>query len=127
MYNEYALIENGVLKKILSINYKPEDIPHKSLVWLPVLRNQFYDRSTHYEHGVETTIYKDRVEINSIVLPLSESQIKKRKKESLEREFFSNDKQLGNAMIAIINYITGEKLSKEEFLTVLAERLEENA
>lgn len=62
---EYALIVNGVFREIKNFSQQPTNVPHKQVVWLPVVhetveydpRNQYVDSLTRID-PTQFTIYQ---------------------------------------------------------------------
>lgn len=52
--NEYALIKGGVFVEVRRYAEKPDDIPHKSVVWLPVVRETINNATQKYTDEVVT-------------------------------------------------------------------------
>lgn len=79
---EYALIINGKFKEIRDFLKKPDDIPHKNVVWLPVS----YEDADYDPNNQQLGEYKTRIDENSYV--------KYREAENIPKEIISRENMI---------------------------------
>ena len=73
---KYALIQNGVYVKTMESKRQPVDIPHKGVVWLPVVYENIDNSVTPKTTiTVNKIIEQDRYLIQSITRDLTQTEI----------------------------------------------------
>lgn len=74
--NEYALFMNGEFVKIKKFTERPPHIPHKNVVWYPVVRETVDNSTQQYTETIKTqTIENDTYVIRRTIQDLPQAEI----------------------------------------------------
>lgn len=131
--NEYALIQGGVFKEIRKYAEKPDDIPHKGVVWLPVSRvlnntstQGYTDTSVSTEiqptqYVITTTISdKPQAEIDALLAQVKDGEV-------ATIDEMSVIKALATALFEVVNEVRVLKgqqaITAAQFKTYLRSKL----
>lgn len=138
--NEYALIVNGEFKEIKRAKEQPQDIPHKGVVWLPVVRENIDNSTQTHLRFTETTeqrtIEPTRYLIQIIKQDRTQQQIdglievSKDGQMSLLEEVNTNQniaRALGKVLFEVVNEVrvlkSQQPLTAEQFKTYVRSKL----
>lgn len=132
--NEYALIKGGVFVEVRRCAEKPDDIPHKGVVWLPVVRETVNNATQKYTSSTITTaIEPTRCLVRTIISDKPQAEIDAflaaQKVAQVERieDATSIIKALATALFEVVNEVRvlkgQQKITAAQFKTYLRSKL----
>lgn len=132
--NEYALIKGGVFVEVRRYAAQPADVPHKGVVWLPVVRETVNNATQKYTSSTITTaIEPTRYLVRTIISDKPQAEIDAflaaQKKAQVERieDATSIIKALATALFEVVNEVRvlkgQQQITAAQFKTYLRSKL----
>jgi len=118
--NEYALFINGTFEHIKRLAEQPVNIPHKNVVWYPVVRTEEVNTTLPQEYQKKTVtenVVGNEYVIHTLIEDFSETEIDNVKTENVNKvtNDYSIEKALAEVLFEAVNEI--KTLKSEQTIT----------